>query len=516
MKNRDEIEDLFASSFGNFEETPPTEVKANLDAQLFPSEIIASKKSTNWKWLLLLFPFTAILAFVYLKSNPSNEKQSNLTAKNSIKTTESNIKSTDNQQTNVVNPLKLSSENSNSKSEGTATHKNQKNIALTAITNTSSSSESTNNSSNPTKISKTKNVERIKANKESSTFSAKNKSEFSNQKSNLKSIGNSNQITDKERMQPESKQENHKLDASYLSIINEQNNQSENVLKSEQTKENSDSEITKSEEKATNQLQSEKVVSNQTEQTKNSEAKFDSTAKTTNEIAKNSTSELKDEKQKFNATWGISLYGGIANGINVLTPPYGLFYENLGPSLSLETNYQFNKKMSVSTGISYDKRIDLYSKDLFQVDSVVSNYTMQFVTDSMNVVIDTIFTYYYSMDTTYFLRTQNVTSTSFSLPLFFNYELFSKNNWSGAVSAGVRINFFKTIVTTPTTGFSEPALSSFGVQSFLRPQLKYDFGKFGVGIYGSFGLDIKQPVKWTDFSRQRWNYGTGFFMTYKF
>jgi hypothetical protein len=141
---------------------------------------------------------------------------------------------------------------------------------------------------------------------------------------------------------------------------------------------------------------------------------------------------------------------------------------------------------------------------------------MQFVTDSMNVVIDTIFTYYYSMDTTYFIRTQNVTSTTFSLPLFFNYELFSKNNWSGAVSAGVRINFFKTTVSTPTTGFSEPTLSSFGVQSFIRPQLKYNFGKIGIGIYGSFGLDIKQPVKWTDFSRQRWNYGTGFFLTYRF
>ncbi|NBX80941.1 MAG: hypothetical protein EBQ94_11295, partial [Flavobacteriales bacterium] len=244
--------------------------------------------------------------------------------------------------------------------------------------------------------------------------------------------------------------------------------------------------------------------------------KIDSTAKIATEIATNSTSELKDEKQEFKAKWGISLYGGIANGINVLTPPNGMFYENFGPSLSLETDYQFNKKMSVSTGISYDKRNDLYSKDLFQVDSVVSNFTMQFVTDSMNVVIDTIFTYYYSMDTTYFIRTQSVTSTSFSLPLFFNYELFTKNNWSGAVSAGVRINFFKTSVTTPSTGFSEPTLSSFGVQSFIRPQLKYNFGKIGIGIYGSFGLDIKQPVKWTDFSRQRWNYGTGFFMTYKF
>lgn len=509
MKNRDEIDDLFASSFGNFEETPPTEVKANLDAQLFPSERIVSKKSTNWKWLLLLFPFTAILAFVYLKSNPSNEKQSNLTTENSIKTT-------DNQQVKAVNSLKSSIKNPKSKSEGNVAQVNQNNLSLTAKTNTSFSTESTNNSITPTKISKTKNVERTKANNETSSLIANTKSEFSNLKSNLKSSGNSNQITDKERMQPETKQDNYKLDASYLSIINEQNNQSENVLKREETEENTDSEITKTEEKATNQLQSEKVVSNQTEQTKNSEVKNDSTAKSTNEIEKNSTSELKDEKQKFKATWGISLYGGIANGINVLTPPYGLFYENLGPSLSLETDYQFNKKMSVSTGISYDKRIDLYSKDLFQVDSVVSNYTMQFVTDSMNVVIDTIFTYYYSMDTTYFLRTQNVTSTSFSLPLFFNYELFSKNNWSGAVSAGVRINFFKTTVSTPTTGFSEPALSSFGVQSFLRPQLKYDFGKFGVGIYGSFGLDIKQPVKWTDFSRQRWNYGTGFFMTYKF
>lgn len=515
MKNRDEIDDLFASNFGNFEETPPTEVKVNLDAQLFPVGNVATKKSTNWKWFLLLFPFTAILAFVYLKSNPSNEKQTIQTAKNSVNTNDKNIKYTDNQQVKVVNSLKSSSENPKSKNEGTSIHINQKNIVLTERTNTSFSSESINNSITPTKISKTKNVERTKTNKESS-FIANNKTGFSNQKSTLKSNGNSNQITDKQEMQPETKYENHKLDESYLSIINELKDQSENIEKNVENVENTDSEIIKSEEKTTSQLQSENVISTQTEETKHSEPKIDSTGKAASENATNSTSELKDEKQKFKAKWGISLYGGIANGINVLTPPNGLFYENLGPSLSLETDYQFNKKMSVSTGISYDKRIDLYSKDLFQVDSVVSNFTMQFVTDSMNVVIDTIFTYYYSLDTTYFLRTQNVTSTSFSLPLFFNYELFSKNNWSGAVSAGVRINFFKTTVSTPTTGFSEPTLSSFGVQSFIRPQLKYNFGKIGIGIYGSFGLDIKQPVKWTDFSRQRWNYGTGFFLTYRF
>jgi len=67
MKNRDEIDDLFASSFGNFEETPPTEVKANLDAQLFPSERIVSKKSTNWKWLLLLFSFHSNISVCLLE-----------------------------------------------------------------------------------------------------------------------------------------------------------------------------------------------------------------------------------------------------------------------------------------------------------------------------------------------------------------------------------------------------------------------------------------------------------------
>lgn len=43
MKERDEIEDLFASSFGDFEETPPEVIKSNLDAKLFPNNAFYSK-----------------------------------------------------------------------------------------------------------------------------------------------------------------------------------------------------------------------------------------------------------------------------------------------------------------------------------------------------------------------------------------------------------------------------------------------------------------------------------------
>ena len=123
MKNKDEIDDLFASSFGNFEEMPPTEVKANLDAQLFPVGSVTAKKTMNWKWFLFIFPITAFLAFVFVKSYSSKEKLPNLASKNNVVSFET--KKSDNQQAMHETSEKFLSKNSKSKSENESSNSNQ-------------------------------------------------------------------------------------------------------------------------------------------------------------------------------------------------------------------------------------------------------------------------------------------------------------------------------------------------------------------------------------------------------
>jgi hypothetical protein len=100
--------------------------------------------------------------------------------------------------------------------------------------------------------------------------------------------------------------------------------------------------------------------------------------------------------------------------------------------------------------------------------------------------------------------------------LYFNYTFFSKNNWSGDISAGIRLNYFKTTVNSSSAAFTSPTLSNFGMQFQLRPQINYNWTNLSLGIYGLFGFDAKQAATWSDFTRNRFTYGTGLVVRYRF
>jgi hypothetical protein len=519
MKEIDEIENLFASNFGDFKETPPQVVKSQLDAKLFPSTGLISSKKSNWKWLLLLIPIIGLSTILFynfqttkatkttINHNQINaKKEKNKTSENSISTTKTSASiNSKPKKTSLTNTEKSSiqkSENKLNKLEKNHSIKPKNNNKLLSTTKNSKSlnpqlkqAETSETKTNQTLVSKVSNATQKKFTekklKENSTL--KNESLLVHNFANINSTKSI--IVDTEN----------KTKSANTTAISDKLLVQKSLDKKEDT-----AELTYPK---TDVVSSNDSIENVNE---NSTQKLDST-KTDNTDKKMVIEEVKPTNNKENnPLWSISFYGGIANGLNVINPASTLLKEKIGSNFNLEANYGFHPKMSVSTGLGLDIRSENYSKELINIDSVVSNYTVTYITDSMQNIVDSIVTYFYVDDTTFQIENQFISYTTFSIPLYFNYTFFTKNNWSGAISAGIRFNYFKTIINSTNTIIPSPILSNFGLQFQLRPQLSYNWSKLSIGVYGQFGYDAKQAATWPDFTRKRLNYGTGLVVRYGF
>jgi hypothetical protein len=516
MKEIDEIEDLFASSFGNFEETPPEVVKSKMDAKLFQGSAVNSSK--KWKWLLLLIPIIGLSTTLFYNFQVTKEKKTainhnqindkkekNKSSENTISTSKTamliNSKSKKITLTNTENSTIEKAEMKSNKSENKQliTFKNT-NKLLSSTKN----SESLNQQLKQANTNKTKNNESLAASNTTQKKTIKRKQSKENSRLKNKSllVNNSANINSNKTITVDAENETKSVNPTATS--------DKLLIQNSTDKKEGTSEFTYPK---TEIVPSKDSLENVNE---NSTQKLDS-SKTNNTDKKIVIEEVKPTNNKENETsWSISFYGGIANGLNILKPTYTLFNEKIGTSFSLEANYVFTKKMGVSTGLGIDLRSENYSKEIISFDSVVSNFTIIYVTDSMNIIIDSIVTYFYVNDTTLTNENQNISYTAFSIPLYFNYTFFKKNNWCGAIGAGIRLNYFKTIVNSTNSNLAVPTLSNFGLQFQLRPQISYNWAKLSIGIYGQFGYDAKQATTWANFTRKRFNYGTGLVIRYRF
>jgi hypothetical protein len=522
MKENDEIEDLFASSFGNFEETPPQAVKSNLDAQLYPKNTIVSKKRGNLKWLLILIPIIGLSAIVWYNSSATT---SSTIAKNNNSTPSStafNNSKENSKKTNKTANLKVIKVNefNNSdtliKTTQIAENKifnsdNKKSKKSIDSNKASSKGFNSTNTSNGTKLSKSEQSKETKKSELDSGISTQNhkkqtKTKRNSTYKNLNSLTTTANNENQNSSRSETKiQEEVALNAINSTVSNDNSLTPNNSLLHESKEETSSSKNAS--------ILPKDSLDNLAE---NSSKEMDSSQTTMVENNKVKDEVKSSSKFIFKSLWSISLYGGIAKGLSVLNPASTLLSEQFGSYFSLETSYKFNSKIGLLTGFSYDAHKETYKKEFLTIDSVVSNYTVTYITDSTNTIIDSVVTYFYENDTTLNNENQIISYTTFSIPLYFNYTFFSKNNWSGDISAGIRLNYFKTTVNSSSVAFTSPTLSNFGLQFQLRPQINYDWTKLSLGIYGLFGFDAKQAATWSDFTRNRFTYGTGLVVSYRF
>jgi len=527
MKNRDEIEDLFAASFGNFEETPPEEVKVQLDAKLFPTGTIIHKKS-NWKWLIILFPIAIISVFaLYFSKRNSNENSELISTQSKTQSALSLTHKKANHQTQMqssVVKLKEYDSNkinsivdSNIKTEDTSNQKNKNNLTQVKKTNAEQFSKAKNN------LKKSK-ITTISARKGKEILASKTKNR--NQKNGLKSIKIESQklVTKvKEKSQIDLiDMKSEKINSTNLLTEKQANSKikaTDTSLSKFQTKENQSIEQDNSRIETLNLKIEDSLNKNADSITMSRDHKKEtvdsSKLKKENDL-KQEIIASKEENKKPSTKWNIALYGGIVNGINILNPTNTQLVEKISTNFSLEATYQFHSKFAVSAGLGFDHRSESLNKNFNQIDSIISGTNVQYIIDSNNVIIDSIVIIDYAFNTVNSSEKQLITYSTFSIPLYLNYTVFEKNKWSGAIGAGIKLNYFKTIVNSSISEFQNPTLSNFGLQVQLRPQLNYNWSKFGIGIYSTITFDVKQAAEWADFTRKRVASGTGIIFKYKF
>jgi len=203
--------------------------------------------------------------------------------------------------------------------------------------------------------------------------------------------------------------------------------------------------------------------------------------------------------------WMLSAYAGPNFGLNSKSNGTKAYSERGSYLLSLEIQRYFGQ-YSVSSGLSYGKRGDLFTT------SGSFNTITYLGTDSVAVYDpqgDSILYYTYFEDydtavTTWEERRLN-TVTTFGIPLYAGRHFqFGTSSWGLQVNAGATFNFHTIKYRSPDLDLSVLTMNKFGINGVLRLHGTYEWNKvcFSAGV--TAGWDFKPAVTGTGFDRKRY------------
>jgi len=488
MKEQDEIEQLFSSSFDGFEKAPPADVKAAIDASLFSGGATTESKKRKgiiwWFALALVIGLTGLGSAIYLstKSDETNANQS--IAKNS----ESVENSKDQSSENLKQEQKNQSSTANS-TKATQIFDNSSSSKLNEAKNTISSSASTQMTSTTASSEDTK--KQTKTKKKKGTFKKQailtdNESTLKNNKPNLTVVASaSSKMTEDEPS-------NIQLDPS----IDLQAKDDETSIQLNETSTDLASTVSKID----------------------STAKIDSTS--ANNVASNDPPAIDNSKPK-KSPFSLTVYSGTTYGFSSLQQPSSSSFnmkEAVGFSSSIEMNYALTNRFGVGAGIDLNTRMDNFYRVTQVTDSVYLGLVPQYVYDPQvpDSIIDTLYVEEYDVVTNELEQSQLIRHTSFAIPLSFNWNIYSKGRWNYRLGTVVRLSYVNNKLVSNDHNFEVPEFKKFSARIALRPQVDYTFNKIAIGAYLNCGYDLLPTLNWPDIERKRVDLGAGLLIRYKF
>ena len=456
MKEMDDIEQLFASSFDGAEVTPPVKVKTAVDKALFGGNKIIGLRLIS---LLILALLVGLGIFFIPNLSPANSNQQSDLAKH-----------------NISNQLM----EANHHSMITDTElKNEGIINNTAINSNNEESESTINSTQKYNSSK-KHIETSLK----STISTKEKN-----------------LVDKLKDKSSSK-------------INLSNNNSKDNTKLVTTIPNSSkaliilSDESESFETVTTGLQTKEVES------------FSSKP---NGLIKGSYPTL--ASAPIASGISLSLYSGVTGAANQLNPTITtLAASNLsvkelnGYTFAIEASNQMFGQFGIATGVQYSTRNDYLIDAVSVTDSSIVGGQWEYVYNNpqtQDSIIDSNYVNLYNVAVNTIENESIIQSVAISIPIYFTYEKAIGNHLSLRVSAGARFSYLKLKTLNDNVFVPSPTYSKFGLSLLLRPELRYDFSRFGIGLYGTTGYNAITGMNWETHNRHRYEFGGGLVLRFK-
>jgi hypothetical protein len=504
MKKQDEIEELFSSTFANFESMPPLDVKAAIDDQLFNGKTPVTGRRKGFIWISSSIILIGIVSFFALKNGRNNNP---VLAKNEISVQESSpasptSESIKNESHKELSQLKIQL----SKKKRITQFEEQKltqNNELKANNSAKKSSKIENNSKlegNNISLKKQKGtrVKTSQTNKKTADL-VKNKTvSFQSKDSKTESSNSFSQIEKKEN--PIVKSE---IPTNFIFSNEVVDAKNESIEKSKSPEENT------------------------LDENENSVAENVEVQDTTTQIQWSEETAIPRSLIGFDASmirglspWCLSLYSGGTFGSSILKNSTSENYkmkEQIGFSISIEANYRLNSKLGISAGIDINSRKDIFYKVVPAGDSIIDGVTTQYIyfnPVTQDSIIDTIISPNYVVLQSEYNQNQRIQHNSFAIPIYLSLHLFSKGNWRMNLNSGLRLSYVQNKMVYNPDGMIEPDFKRFGLRVNLRPEITYSLKKFGIGCYLNLGYDAIPAIQWTDIKRNRIDYGFGLVLKY--
>ena len=487
MKEQDEIEQLFSSSFDGFEKAPPLDVKAAIDASLFTGGVATESKKRRgiiwWFVFALVIGVTGLGSIIFLTNRTDAVNASNLHAQNSSEDENSSSLHTS---INSVRQNKVPSSNSTkTKSSTKETDSAETSGQMKAV------------SSHPVK----KEQSAI-----TSSTTTKKKKNATNDKHNLKKKSGLIDYDLKSKS----------AGTGLTEIVSSQTKMTEDEPSNLQL----DSDLNKktiSEENSNSSKESSADLAS-------TETKIDSTSSEDSSkmsIALSPDPTITSLPKATISPFSLTLFSGATYGLSTLQQPSTSNFkmkEAVGFSSSIEVNYALNNRFGLGAGIDINSRMDNFYRVSQVTDSVYLGLVPQYVYDPQvpDSIIDTLYVEEYDVTNKEIEQSQLLRHTSFAIPLTFNWNIYSKGRWNYRLGTMVRLAYVNNKLVSNEHNFEVPEFKKFSARIALRPQIDFTVGKIAIGAYLTCGYDLIPTVNWTDIERRRVDLGGGLLIRYKF
>ena len=218
--------------------------------------------------------------------------------------------------------------------------------------------------------------------------------------------------------------------------------------------------------------------------------------------------------------WSLMLYTGGQGAFNAVksnsaNSTYRV-QEYGGVDLALEADYIISRQLSLGGGIDFTQRKTKLRDSYSFTDSIVSGG--QWVINNPNQpdsLQDSTFLTTYDVTTTQSVFQSLTQQTSIGIPLYISYTIPLNNRLSFRLAAGARVSYESFNVKYEDAELPSTTLSQFGVNAMLRPEILYNFNRFGLGVYGKMTYDFKHGINWDAINRKRYGLGGGIVLRYK-
>lgn len=465
MRETDDIERLFRTSFDGFEVTPPVSVKTAID-----KELKSQKRRLVW-WLSALVIVLATIGSSFLFKGVSNEKQRNgkiILAKNTVQQPDPNGRKNEKQEQNRKNQIKNQNSIQNPES----------NTKVSASTHQSLNAKKSTTENGQNNAAHTSHLKTYSGNTVSSHPSSASNGKVKAKKSSKskKQVGNPDT-----KNANEGQNDNH---ASTLSSVKD-------AIKDIATENKNPQTIAPVDSVATTQVDSSAV--------------HDSTSTAANTPP--SPDNGKPGNENTDKKWLASYYFGPQFDLWKVKEPDSELRLNPSFRTSVEISRKLKSNFAVSAGMGYNQFKESYKTSYVSgIDTVFAGidsipiYDQQFP-DSI-IGYDTVAVYNYNPIVNQSTFTNS--TTVFYVPLFISKTFDLSEKWVIMTDLGATFNFYKTRQSVPDPNSPVKSYNAFGINAALRLYGGYKFGSNWMATAGfTYSIYLKTPVVYNGSTTQR-------------